>query len=97
MHILNIVLEKKVILMTVIKFYTFYKKQYEPSLCLTKNLVYMIGILLEYLTFPSSGAKLIEISDLAAASTGIGKRTHTRRRIITTLIVKKTTQDIFNL
>lgn len=78
--------------MTVIKFYMFYKTQYEPSLCLTKNLIYMKHILLEYLTFPSSGviihnfAKLIGISDLAAASTGIGNRTNTGGWIITPLL-----------
>lgn len=81
--------------MTVIKFYTFYKKQYEPILCPTKNLMYMIHIIMEYMTFPSSGviihnfAKLIGISSLAAASTGLGNRTNRKERIITTLILNK--------
>lgn len=46
MHILNIVLGKNAInlLMTVIKFFTFYKKQYEPVLCPTKILMYVIHI-----------------------------------------------------
>lgn len=52
------------------------------------------------MTFPSgvvihNFAKLIGISDLAAASTGIGNKTNTREWIITTLILN--IQHIFNL
>jgi len=55
MHILNSAWKQAVyLLMTVIKFYTFYKKQHEPTLCLTKNLMHMMRIVMEYMTCPSS-------------------------------------------
>lgn len=57
--------------MTVIKFCTFYKKQYEATLCCTEYLIYMVHILIDDMTFPSSGvvihnfAKFLGIADLA--------------------------------